>query len=240
MATLLKGGGIITQTTGTSDLPAESAAEAVPETGKGTEADPGGGTVMATAGLGRSRVMNPQAAGDGSTARTRTQLLKRLVAGTELQGTNRMPESAWGEVSTVNRRNGIPPGNRGQGADDVRGGPAVLGDKHRGKSKGGGIAVRDNLQDLNRMSPTPQGGVSTISRHSGIPPGNPRQQGGNLINPGGHPTALKGRGKGSTPYREGYYCMSCYLCHKLYCLTPKLGLLTIPKIKSIPTIKLGA
>ncbi|RMC16666.1 hypothetical protein DUI87_06605 [Hirundo rustica rustica] len=240
VTTLQKGGSIIPEATGTAHLPAESTAEAVPETGEGAEAGPGVGTMLVTAGVSRPRVMTPQAAGHGSIAGLGTWLLKLLVMGSMLQGMNRMSQSTSGGVSAVSGHNGIPPGSPGQQEGDLGGGPAVLGDKHREKSRGGGIAMRNILQDLNRMSLIPQGGVSTISRHSGIPPGNPRQQGGDLVDPGEHPTALRGTGKASTPYQEGYYSLSCYLCQKLYCLTPKLFLLTIPKIKPIPTIELGA
>lgn len=194
---------------------------------------------MATAGVTRPGVLTPQAAGDSSMAGLRTWLLKLLVAGTKLQGMNGMSQSAWGGVSTVIRHNGVSPGNPGQQVDDLRGGLTEFGDKHREKNKGGGITMRSNLQGLNRTSLTPQGGVSSISQHSWFPPGNPRQQGVNTINPDGHPTSLSSTGKGSTPYQEGCYCMFCYLCHRLYYFTPKLVLLTIPKIKPIPTIKLG-
>ncbi|XP_056369196.1 uncharacterized protein LOC130264757 isoform X1 [Oenanthe melanoleuca] len=191
-----KGGGILLQATGTTDLPAESAALAVPEMGKGTESGPGGGTMMVTAGLSRPRVMTSQAAGDGSTAGLRTWLLSHLEIGTELQGTSGVPKSAWGGESTVSGHNGIPPGNHGQQAEDFGGGPTVLGDKHKEKSKEGGITMRDTLPVLNRMPLTSLGGVSTISRHNEFPPGNPRQQGVDLVDPSAYPTALTGTGAG--------------------------------------------
>lgn len=144
------GGGIILQTMGTTDPQAESAVIAVPETGKGTAAGPGGGTLMATAGVSRPRVLTPQAAGDGSIAGLGTRLLKLLMVGTELQGVNRM------------------------------------------------------------MSQWAWGGVSAVSGHNGILPGNPWQQPDDLIDSGRHLTPLSNTGKGSTPYQEGYYCMSCY------------------------------
>ncbi|CAN8219810.1 unnamed protein product [Coccothraustes coccothraustes] len=198
-------GGIIPQTTGNTDLPAESAAIAVPVTGKGTEAGPGGETMMATAGVNRPRVLTPQAAGDGSMAGLRARLLKLLIVGTKLQGMNGMSQCAWGGVSTVSGPNGIPPGNPGQQADDFGGEPTMFGNKHEEKSKGGGITMRNNLQGQNRMSPAPREGVSPISGHKQFPPVNLRQHGVNPINPDGHPTALSGTGKGSTPYQEGYY-----------------------------------
>ncbi|XP_064260238.1 uncharacterized protein LOC135290267 [Passer domesticus] len=139
VATLQTGGGIIPQTTHTADLPVGSMTITVPETGKGTEAGPGGGTMMATAGVSRPGVLTPQAAGDGSMAGLRTQFLKRLMVGTKVQGMNGMSQSAWG-------------------------------------------------------------GVSTVSGHNGISPGNPRQQGANLIDSGGHPTPLSSTGTGRTPY----------------------------------------
>ena len=136
MATLQKGGSILPQATSAADLPAESMAE----TGKGTEAGPGGGT--------------PQAAGDGSTAGLGTWLLNLLKIGTQLQGMNGVLMSTWAGVNTVSGHSGIPPGNHRQQADDLKGGPTVLGDKHREKSKGGGITVGDILPDLNRMAPS--------------------------------------------------------------------------------------
>ncbi|TRZ10224.1 hypothetical protein HGM15179_016883 [Zosterops borbonicus] len=202
VATLQKGGSPIPHTTGNT----ESVAGAVPETGKEAEADPGDGTMMATAAVSRPRVMTPHTVGQGSTAGLRTWLLKLLIAGTKLQGMNRMSRSTWGGVSTISRHSGIPPGKHVQQGADLGGGPTVLGDKHREKSKGGGITMRDNLLDLNGMSPTPQGRASTVSQHSGIPPENPRQQGGDFFDPGGHPTALSGTGTVSgSP--EGSECL---------------------------------
>lgn len=223
VATLQKGGGIILQGTGSADLPAESAAVAVPGTGKGTEAGPRGGTMMVTADVSRPGVMTPQAAGDGSTAVLRTRLLKLLMVGTKLQGTNGMSQSARGGVSSVIGHNGSPPGNRGQQGADLGGGLTALGAEHRGKSKGGGITMRDNLQGLNGMSLTPQKGASTISRHNRLPPGKPRKQGVNPINPSRHPTALRGTGTGSTPYQEGVLLYVLLLVSQIIPLYTKAG-----------------